>query len=48
MAETPRKIEPLPAKAPYSTPRVVRYGTVQDMTRGTIGGLARDGSSTIG
>lgn len=37
--------EPAPDREPYTPPRLVRHGTLEDLTRGTIGNTVTDGSS---
>jgi hypothetical protein len=35
----------VPGREPYTPPRLVRHGTIEDLTRGTIGITVTDGSS---
>ncbi len=52
MSETqesaPEGAKDLGPKAPYSPPKLVRHGTVDELTRGTAGIMATDGMSNIG
>jgi hypothetical protein len=36
MAETDAKVEPGATKEPYSTPELVRHGTVEELTQGAV------------
>jgi hypothetical protein len=48
MAETDAKVEPGATKEPYSTPELVRHGTVEELTRGAITiALPSDANSLI-
>ncbi len=44
----PEGANELGPKAPYSPPALVRHGTVDELTRGTVGILQTDALSSIG
>jgi hypothetical protein len=46
MAETDERPEPEATKEPYSTPQLVRYGTVEELTRGGPATFGGDAGST--
>jgi hypothetical protein len=37
--------QPEPDREPYASPKLVRHGTIEELTRGTIGLTVTDGAS---